>query len=174
MYILNRETSQPVFGVEERPVPKSDVPGEMSFPTQPIPLKPPALARVSYRPEDLVTASDTTAEHAKACQELIDRIGGVQNFGPFTPFGFRSESSRPPTTRVVPGGLGGANWCGTAYDPGSRFIFAATQDVGALGSIEKAREGAPFQYDKTNPGRNTFDVRIGDESWPCQKPPWGR
>src|SRR5215471_21521642 len=82
MYILNRETGQPIFGVEERPVPKSDVPGEMTFPTQPIPVKPPALARVSYKPEDRITASDTTAEHAKACQELIDRIGGVQNFGP--------------------------------------------------------------------------------------------
>ena len=50
MYILNRETGQPIFGVEERPVPESDVPGERAFPTQPIPVKPPALARVAYRP----------------------------------------------------------------------------------------------------------------------------
>ncbi len=49
LYILNRETGQPIFGVEERPVPKSDVPGEAAFPTQPIPMKPPALARVSVR-----------------------------------------------------------------------------------------------------------------------------
>ena len=55
MYILNRETGQPIFGVEERPVPKSDVPGEQAFPTQPFPLKPPPIARDSYRPEDLVT-----------------------------------------------------------------------------------------------------------------------
>ena len=48
LYILNRETGQPIFGVEERPVPKSDVPGELAFPTQPIPVKPPPLARVSY------------------------------------------------------------------------------------------------------------------------------
>ncbi len=174
MYILNRETGQPIFGVEERPVPKSDVPGEMAFPTQPIPLKPPALARVSFKQEDLVSAADTTPEHVKACQELIDRIGGVQNSGPFTPFGFRSETTKPPTTLVFPGGLGGANWGGTAFDPASRYIFVATQDVGALGSIEKTREGSPFLYDKTNPGRNTFDVRIGDENLPCQKPPWGR
>jgi glucose dehydrogenase len=176
MYILNRETGQPIFGVEEHPVPQSNVPGEATFPTQPIPMKPPALARVIYKPEDLVTAADTTPEHAKACRELIDKIGGVQNSGPFTPWGYHafSQQAQPPTTLVFPGGLGGANWGGTAFDPGSRYIFVATQDVGALGSIEKAREGSPFQYEKTNPGRNTFDVRIGDENWPCQKPPWGR
>jgi glucose dehydrogenase len=174
MYILNRETGQPVFGVEERPVPKSEVPGEVSFPTQPIPVRPSALARVSYKPDDLVSAADTTLEHAKACQDLIEKIGGVQNSGPFTPWGFRGENSRPPTTLVFPGGLGGANWGGTAFDPGSQFIFVATQDVGALGSIEKARDGAPFPYEKVNPGRNAFDVRIGEENWPCQKPPWGR
>ena len=174
MYILNRETGRPIFGVEEHPVPQSNVPGEATFPTQPIPVKPPALARVIYKPEDLVSAADTTPEHAKACQELIDKIGGVQNFGPFTPWGYRAASSQPATTLVFPGGLGGANWGGTAFDPGSRYIFVATQDVGALGSIEKAREGSPFGYEKTNPGRNTFDVRIGDENWPCQKPPWGR
>jgi quinoprotein glucose dehydrogenase len=174
MYILNRETGRPVFGVEERPVPKSDVPGEAVFPTQPIPAKPPALARVSYKPEDLVSAADTTAEHAKACQEFIEKISGVQNSGPFTPWGYRGEGTRPPTTLVFPGGLGGANWGGTAFDPASGYVFVATQDVGALASMEKAREGAPFPYEKSNPGRTTFDVRIGDENLPCQKPPWGR
>ena len=174
MYILNRENGESIFGVEERPVPKSDVPGEMAFPTQPIPLKPPALARVSYKSDDLVSAADTTPEHAKACQEFIEKIGGVRNSGPFTPWGFRAEGNQPATTLVFPGGLGGANWGGTAFDSGSRYIFVATQDVGALGSIEKTRDGAPFPYEKTNPGRNTFDVRVGQENWPCQKPPWGR
>jgi len=174
MYILNRETGQSIFGVEERAVPKSDVPGETTFPTQPIPVKPPALARVSYKPDDLISAADTTAEHAKACLELIDKMGGIQNSGPFTPWKFRSEANRVATTLVFPGGLGGANWGGTAFDPNSRYIFVATQDVGALGWIEKARDGAPFPYEKTNPGQNAFDVRIGDENWPCQKPPWGR
>src|SRR5262245_20574806 len=174
MYILNRENGQPIFGVQERPMPKSDVPGELASPTQPIPVKPPALSRVGYKPEDLVSAADTTAEHAKACQELVDRIGGVQNFGPFTPWGYRAEGTSTPSTLVFPGGLGGANWGGAAYDPASRFVFVATQDVGALGSVEKARAGSTFQYDKTTPGRATFDVRMGDENWPCQKPPWSR
>jgi quinoprotein glucose dehydrogenase len=174
MYILNRETGRPIFGVEERPMPKSDVPGELAFPTQPIPIKPPAIARVTYRPEDVVSAADTTPEHAQACQELIQKIGGVHNAGPFTPWGFRAEGGKSPSTLVFPGGLGGANWGGTAYDPATGYIFVATQDVGALGSMEKAREGSPVPFEKTTPGRSTFDVRIGESNWPCQKPPWGR
>ena len=173
MYILNRETGEPIFGVEERPVPKSDVPGEFAFPTQPFPVKPPPLARVRYQPGDLVTAADTTPEHVKACEELIQKNGGVSNAGPFTPWQFRAEGAAPKSTLVFPGGLGGANWGGTAYDAGSGYVFVATQDVGALGWVEKAKDGAPVPYDKASLDR-TFDVRMPGGSWPCQKPPWGR
>jgi quinoprotein glucose dehydrogenase len=174
LYVLNRETGQPIFGVEERPMPKSDVPGEATSPTQPIPVKPPALARVSYTAADLVTAADTTAEHAKACADLIEKIGGVSNAGPFTPWKYKAAGAPSAVTLGFPGTLGGANWGGTAYDPASRFIFVVTQDVGALGSVEQTREGSPAPYDKRTPGQGTFDVRIGDSNWPCQKPPWGR
>jgi quinoprotein glucose dehydrogenase len=174
LYVLNRETGRAIFGVEERPMPKSDVPGEVTFPTQPIPLKPPALARVSYAATDLVTAADTTAEHAKACADLVEKIGGVYNAGPFTPWRYKTDGGPSAVTLGFPGALGGANWGGTAFDPASRFIFVVTQDVGALGSVEKTKDGSPALYDKTTPGRSTFDVRIGDGNWPCQKPPWGR
>jgi len=174
LYILNRETGQPIYGIEERAVPKSDVPGESAFATQPIPLKPPPLARVAYQPGDLVTAADTTPEHARACAELVEKIGGVYNAGPFTPWRYRAEGAASAVTVGFPGGLGGANWGGTAFDPTSRLLLVATQDVGALGSIEEAKPGSPVPYEKTTPGRSTFDVRIGDSNWPCQKPPWGR
>jgi quinoprotein glucose dehydrogenase len=174
LYILNRETGRPIFGVEERPVPKSDVPGESAFPTQPIPVRPPALARVAYDSADLVTAADTTPEHAKACAALVEKAGSIYNAGPFTPWRYQAEGAPPATTLGFPGGLGGANWGGTAFDPNSRFILVATQDVGALGSMVRAKEGSPVPYEKTTPGRSTFDVRIGDANWPCQKPPWGR
>jgi len=174
LYLLNRETGQPIFGVQERPVAASDVPGEAAFPTQPIPVKPPSIARVSYKAEDLVTAADTTPEHAAACAELVQKIGGVLNAGPFTPWKYRQAGAASPSTLVFPGGLGGANWGGTAFDPNTGFVFVASQDVGALGSVEKSKEGSPLPYEKTTPGRGTFDVRIGDSNWPCQKPPWGR
>jgi quinoprotein glucose dehydrogenase len=179
MYILNRETGRPIFGVDERRMPESDVPGERAFPTQPIPRKPPPLARVEYKRADLVTAADTTPEHAQACADLIEKIGGVFNAGPFTPWRYRAEGAAPTVTLTFPGGLGGANWGGTAFDPKSGYLFVATQDVGALGWIEKSRAGSPLPYDKaaperSGPGRGNFDVRIDGESWPCQKPPWGR
>jgi glucose dehydrogenase len=173
LYILNRETGEPIFGVEERPVPKSDVPGELAFPTQPFPVKPPPLARVSYQSNDLVTAADTTAEHVRACQELIAKNGGVSNAGPFTPWGFRADGAPMKSTLVFPGGLGGPNWGGTAFESRSGFIFAASQDVGALGWVEKTKDGSPVPYDKGSLDR-TFDVRMPGGSWPCQKPPWGR
>jgi glucose dehydrogenase len=173
MYILNRETGQPIFGIEERPVPQSDVPGERAFRTQPIPVKPPALARVRYRAEDLVSAGDTTPEHAAACLDMIEKNGGVYNAGPFTPWKLREPGAAPPISLVFPGGLGGPNWGGTASDPATGYVFVATQDVGALGFVRRAREGSTVPYEKVAPQRSTFDVPMGDESWPCQKPPWG-
>ena len=79
---------------------------------------------------------------------------------------------------MFPGGLGGANWGGTAYDPRSGYLFLASQDVGALGWME-SKAGSVVPYDKSAPERpsgrgGTFDVRINGASWPCQKPPWGR
>jgi glucose dehydrogenase len=179
MYILNRETGQPVFGVEERSVPKSDVPGEQAFPTQPFPIKPPPIARNSILPEDVVTPEDTTAEHAQACRELIAKNGGVNNAGPFTTWAFRPEGAPVKSSLVFPGGLGGANWGGVAFDPNTRFAFVVSQDDGAFGWMEKTPEGSPIPYDRTTldgagPGRGNFEVRIGGVAWPCQKPPWGR
>jgi quinoprotein glucose dehydrogenase len=176
MYLLNRETGQPIFGVEERPVTKSDVPGEQASPTQPFPVKPPPIARNSYRVDDLVTAQETSAEHAQACRDLIERNGGANNVGPFTTWAFRAEGAPIKSSLVFPGGLGGANWGGIAWDPNSRYAFVVSQDVGAFGWIEKTKDGS---YDRTTldgagPGRGNFEVRIGGVSWPCQKPPWGR
>jgi len=176
LYVLNRETGQPIFGVEERAVAKSDVPGELAFPTQPFPVKPPPIARNAYAPADLVTESDTTAEHAAACRELVEK-NGVYNAGPFTPWAYRAPGAPPKTALVFPGGLGGANWGGTAYAPRLGYVFVASQDVCALGWME-SKDGSLVSFDKAAPerpaGRGIFDVRIDGVSWPCQKPPWGR
>jgi glucose dehydrogenase len=178
MFILDRVTGKPVFGVEERAVPKSDVPGEESWPTQPFPLKPPPLARVSMKPEDLVTAADTTPEHAKACQELVEKNGGLNNAGPYTPWPFRPEGAPVKAALLFPGGTGGANWGGTAADPKSGFVYVMAMDDGVFGWVEKTtKAGAPLPYDKTalEGGRGNFDVRVvAGPNWPCQKPPWGR
>jgi len=182
LFILDRTTGKPVFGVEERPVPKGDAPGEWYSPTQPFPVKPPALARVEFKKEDIVTAADTTPEHAKACMDLYDRSGGYYNAGPFTPFLYHEEGAPPKSTIQFPGN-GGTNWGGPAGDPTTGYIFAFTQDASLVGWIEKKVPGGNYgngvqgstqPYDRasvTGPGPYAGFTANG---MPCQKPPWGR
>ena len=191
MFILDRVTGKPVFGVEERPVPKGNVPGEWYSPTQPFPLKPPPLTRTSYKPEDLVTAADTTPEHVKACEVLVERSGGFYNAGPFTPYPYHAAGA-PPKSAVTFPGNGGANWGGTAADPKTGYVYVQTHDTGLVGWIEKkvpggnygSGNGSPQLYDRGSvdgPGPyRGFSAQVKDANgkvigtWPCQKPPWGR
>jgi quinoprotein glucose dehydrogenase len=176
VYILNRETGEPIFGVEERPMPASDVPGEQAFPTQPIPVKPPPIARTSYSAADLVTAEDTNEEHARLCAALVAADAPLVNRGPFTPWAWRARDAPAPapTTLTFPGGLGGANWGGPAYDATSGNLIVVSQDVGALGWIQPAAAGSDAPYVKAGPRPSSFDVPMSGTRWPCQKPPWGR
>jgi quinoprotein glucose dehydrogenase len=181
MFTLNRVTGEPLFGVEERPVPQGDAPGEWYSPTQPFPVAPPPLARVSFSEEDLVTGEDTTPEHAAACRELYEQHGGLTNQGPFTPWGFHEEGA-PPASYIQFPGNGGTNWGGTAADPELGYVFAFTQDAAFTGWIEQKREGgnygsgngSPQPYDRgsiAGPGPYSGFSAMG---MPCQKPPWGR
>jgi quinoprotein glucose dehydrogenase len=184
MFILDRVTGKPVFGVEERPVAKSDVPGEQSSPTQPFPLKPPPLARVSYKPEDIVTAADTNEEHAKFCRDLVARSGGLYNEGPFSPYLYRDTGAPPRSTILFPGSIGGVDWGGMAADPRLGYFFVNSQDEASIGWIEKKPDGrydrnsivgptSRFQWFEGDPRRGNI-VNAGEHAWPCQKPPWGR
>ncbi len=186
MYILDRTNGKPVFGINETPVPQSKVPGEFSSPTQPIPVKPPPFGRMSFKPEDLVTADDTTAEHAKACRDLVEKSGGVQNEGPFTTWAWRAPGAPPVSSVIFPGAIGGVNWGGTASDPRLGYVFAFTNEYASLGWIEKQPEGLPVEYQQASVYGNPFNSKfwdrktdeagrvLGASSWPCQKPPWGR
>ena len=174
MFILDRVTGKPVFGVEERAVPKGDVPGEWYSPTQPFPVKPPALARTSLKREDLVTADDTTPEHAKACLELWEK-NLFYNAGPFTPWLFHEEGAPPRVTISFPGATGGASWGGMASDPKLGYIFVQTKDSPLTGWIEKKKDGTRYEnanlpYDRVNGTAGAFAVG----GLPCYKPPWSR
>ena len=143
MYILNRETGEPVFGIEEVAVPKSEAPGEWTSPTQPIPVKPPPISKMSYSPQDLVTAEDTTEEHARFCRELVERSGGVLNSGPYTPYVYRAEGAPPRSIVLFPGSTGGANWGGTAADPTLGYFFVNTADEASIGWVERIQTRKP-------------------------------
>src|SRR6185437_13965924 len=193
MFILNSASGKSVFGVQERPVPKGDVPGEWYSPTQPFPLKPAPLARNSYKPSDIVTAADTTPEHAAACQALVEKSGGFYNAGPFTAWRYHKEGTPVHSSIQFPGGTGGSNWGGVAVDPTDGYVFVHVHDNGLIGWIEKRKpgldygrgtEGSKQAYDRASvvgPGpyagfsatvRNADGKVIGN--WPCQKPPWGK
>ena len=139
MFILDRRNGKPVFGVDERPVAKGDVPGEWYAPTQPFPRKPRALARMSFTYEDLVTAEDTTPAHAANCRALLEKSGGVYNVGPFTPFLYHEEGTPPRTSLIFPGATGGTNWGGMATDQQRGYVFVYTQNQGQIGWVEKKK-----------------------------------
>jgi len=185
MYILNRVTGEPIFGIDEKPVPASKVPGEHSSATQPIPKKPMPFGRMSFTLADLVTAQDTTEEHAKACRDLVERSGGLYNDGPFTPWVYRAPGAPPTSSVIFPGAIGGTDWGGFSADPQLGYFFVSSSNYGSIGWIEKTREGSAVPYDQAsaygNPVASKFwerktDARgqlLGESSWPCQKPPWG-
>jgi len=193
MFILDRTTGKPVFGVEERPVPKGNVPGEWYSPTQPFPVKPPALAKTSFKKDDMVTAADTNAEHAANCQALWDKSGGFTNDGPFTPFTFHEDGAPPKSTISFPGGTGGVNWGGTATDPRTGYIYVNSHDTSLVGWVEKKKPGVSYSFDSVGTKLlydrasvdgvgpfHTFSASAGKDAagrninLPCQRPPWSR
>ena len=192
MYILDRVTGKPVFGVKETPVTKGDVPGEWYSPTQPIPVKPEPLSRKTWTPDDVVTADDTNPEHAAACRELLRAYGGsFFNAGPFTPFFLHQEGGPVKASINLPHN-GGSLWGGTAADPRTGYLYINTSEGGAIGYIEKRKpgldygrgeEGSPQPYDRASlsgPGAySSFSASFKDAngrpvSLPCIRPPWGR
>jgi glucose dehydrogenase len=188
LYLMNRLTGEPVFGIEEIPVPGSDVPGEIASATQPVPVRPPPIARVAFDPEtDMVTAEDTNAEHAAFCRDLAERSGGVHNAGPFTPYVYRAAGAPPRSTALFPGSIGGSNWGGTASDPATGYVYVNTLDAASLGWMEPTPPGVPsayrrnsivgptsrFQWYEGDPELGNI-LGAGERGWPCNRPPWGR
>ncbi len=105
VFLFDRVTGVPLFLIEERPVPQSDVPGERSWPTQPVPVLPAPFARQTLGPADLTTR---TPEAAAAAREAYAQM---RHAGPFTPLAVGRQ------TLIFPGFDGGAEWGGPASDP---------------------------------------------------------
>ena len=167
LFIFDRLTGQPIYGVEERPVVSDNpLPGDEYSPTQPFPLKPPPLARMTFSPADIARV---TSEHEKYCRGLLELEGGVMTGGPYAQYG--------PKLRVIfPGWTGGGNWNGSAFDPTLGYLFVPSQDMGMLNKMVKSTRDEHMYIrrgpDKAPPslGTNFWD---GKKSWPCQQPPWG-
>ncbi len=117
VYVFNRVTGEPLWPIVERRVPRSDVPGEEAFPTQPFPTKPPPYTRQRFTVEDVNPYVDADEK-----QRLRGILRNARNEGLFTPPAMRN-------TINMPGELGGTNWGGVAADPQTGWLYVRSGDA---------------------------------------------
>ena len=166
LFVLNRDTGEPVFPVEERAVPQSDVPGEAASPTQPFPVAPPPLA-----PQQLALNEiwGPTPEDRDACQQVIQKL---RNEGIYTPPSIQG-------TLAVPGNLGGMTWSGYAFDPQHGLLFVNTNNLVArvrLIARDKVRsdnEDGDYGPQTGSPYGMLRRFLQSPSDLPCSSPPWG-
>jgi quinoprotein glucose dehydrogenase len=170
LFILDRVTGKPIFGVEERAVPKSDVPGELSASTQPFPLMPkPLVSQAPLQPEDVFGA---TEEDRKFCAEEVRKL---RSDGIFTPPSLNGSLVRP-------GNIGGMHWGGVAFDPNTNLLIVPTNEMVAevkliprdkFAEEEGKEEGWEYARQRGTPyGMMRRFLRAPSGS-PCGPPPWG-
>jgi quinoprotein glucose dehydrogenase len=137
VWVFDRDTGKPLWPVEERPVPASDVPDEKTSPTQPFPVKPPPFSRQKFTVEDL-NPYLSAADRAR----FRDMILSARNEGLFTPPSFRGSVQ-------MPGNNGGANWGGAAVDPTRGILVVVSKDLPCILKLESdpaAPKGQPPRY----------------------------
>ena len=161
-YVLNRETGEPVWPIEERAVPQSTVPGEKSSPTQPFPTKPAAFDYQGLTEDDLI---DFTPELLKEAKEIFSQYAPSPLFAPPTVDGVGKPVIQ------LPGDGGGVNWQGAAFDPETDRFYVPSYTRPVL-----------FTLTKPDPARSNLDLTPkiwagpvrGPKGLPLMKPPYGR
>jgi quinoprotein glucose dehydrogenase len=169
LFLLDRETGAPLFPVEERPVPASDVPGEEASRTQPFPTLPPALVPQRLAADEAWGASESDQ---KWCREQVQAL---RSEGIFTPPSLRG-------TLVIPGNVGGLHWGGVAFAREQGLLIAPTNRLVALARLVPQAEVAGYR--KEHPDRETTGQRgapyamsriflRAPSGLPCNPPPFG-
>jgi len=166
LFVLNRDTGEPVFPVEERAVPKSEVPGEVASPTQPFPVAPPALVPQRLTADD---AWGPTPEDRETCRNWIK---GYRNEGIFTPPSIQG-------TLAVPGYLGGMTWSGYAFDPQRSLLVVNTNNIAARvrliprDKVQSDNEEGEYGPQRGSPYGMLRRFLQSPSDLPCSPPPWG-
>jgi glucose dehydrogenase len=159
LFVFDRVTGEPVYGIEERPVPQSMVPGEVTSKTQPFPVKPAPIARNTFRLDEMY---DRSPEHAQFCKELFE-TNHMKIGGPYTPLPLEGNTLFFPST------LGGGNWGGVSVDPARGLLFVNIMNVGQWGHMEKRGN----EYVRTSAYGTYARFWNRDAYIPCQNPPFG-
>ena len=166
LYVLDRDTGKPIFPVEERAVPQSDIPGEQASLTQPFPLLPPPLAPQHF---SIADAWGPTPTDREACKEAI---GKLRNEGIFTPPSLQG-------TLAVPGHLGGMNWSGYAFDPIRNLLIVNTNNlIARVRLIPNDKVSSDSEDGEYAAQRGTTYGLLrrylqSPSDLPCGAPPWG-
>lgn len=144
-FVLDRDTGEPLFPVEERAVPESDVPGEEAWPTQPFPSKPPPLVRLATFEADL--SRITPESHASALEQFKKYRTGFL----YTP------ASRQGTI-TTPGHQGGVEWGGGAFDPKTGVVFINANEAPTINRLEPIDEDVRATDTPARRGAQTFQA----------------
>jgi quinoprotein glucose dehydrogenase len=140
LFVLNRETGEPIWPIEERPVPQSTVPGEKTSPTQPFPTKPVPFDRQGIGIDDLIDF--TPALRAEALN-VIKRF----QIGPIYTPPVLSDAGGPIATLQVPADTGGANWPGGSFDPDTKRLYIHSHtDVYPAGIVPADAATSDMRY----------------------------
>jgi quinoprotein glucose dehydrogenase len=164
LYVFDRVTGEPIWPIEERPVPQgTHVPGEVLSPTQPFPTSPPPFSRQSFTVDDLNPSILTDEER----EQFRQRIARARNEGPFTPIGFEDVIH-------MPGNQGGSNWGSTAAHPSEGRVYVIGFNIPTIirlrkpGEVRPSRAGAPEEI-----VREGYPVTDGFGLYPTIiSPPW--
>ena len=169
LFVLSRETGDPVFPVEERPVPQSDVPGEVTSPTQPFPVAPPPLVSQKLSPESVFGLNPVDYE---TCGQWVRSL---RNEGVFTPPSLQG-------TLVIPGNIGGMTWSGYAFDPERNLLVVPVNNMAGVARLiprqkleQAAQSGEDGDYARqagTPYGMYRRFLQAASDL-PCTPPPWG-
>jgi len=160
MFTLNRVTGKPIFAIEERPVPKSDVPGEHASPTQPFPVKPPPLSQNTVSRDNLYKGEP---QHQSYCEHLVDD-NNMKLGGPFMPIALNQYSISPP------GPAGGINFWGPAYDPELHLFVSNVNNIFQPMRLVRRDDGS---YANSGPLAGTRRFGDPERKLLCGPTPWG-
>jgi quinoprotein glucose dehydrogenase len=173
LYFFDRLSGKPLFPIEERPVPASDVAGEEASPTQPFPTAPPPLVPESLKADDVFGVDD---DDRAACRNIVSSL---RSDGMFTPPSIRG-------TLQVPGNVGGMNWGGMSYDPSRHILVASMNHLAAMVRLipradyetDRAKSKGERIFGEYNGMRGTpfamyRTIILSPKGVPCTSPPWG-
>jgi quinoprotein glucose dehydrogenase len=169
LYVLDRRTGEPVWPIEERPVPKGDAPGEWYAPTQPVPLnghgEPFAYDQQGVTVDDLI---DFTPELRAEAVEMLKSYA----YGPiFYPIVMQDKGlgAGKKGSIHMPGSYGGTNWPGAGFDPETGILYVPSSHTPVVASLVPSPEGSDTAYT-----RERYEPLLGPQGLPMFKPPYGR